>query len=66
MDTKELREKIKQRLIDRINNGMINEVQNILDNGLSMKRLDYFGLEYKHIGEYLKKNIRKDQLINDL
>ena len=66
MDTDKLRQKIKLRLIDRINNGMINEVQNLLRNGLSIKRLDYFGLEYKHVGEYLKKNITKDQLIDDL
>jgi len=66
MDTDKLRQKIKLRLIDRINDGMIDEVQNLLDNGLPMKRLDYFGLEYKYVGEYLKKNISKDQLINDL
>ena len=66
METSKLREKIKLRLIDRINSGMIEEVEILLENGLSMERLDYFGLEYKYVGKYLKKEINKDQLISEL
>ncbi len=66
MDRNLLREKIKLRLIERINTGMINEVKSLLNNGLKMERLDYFGLEYKFIGKYLRNEITKDKLIEDL
>ena len=61
-----LREKIKHRLIDRINNGMIEEINQLIKSGLPMERLDYFGLEYKHVGQYLRNEISKDKMIENL
>ena len=66
MDRDLLRDKIKLRLIERINAGMIDEVESLLNKGLKMERLDYFGLEYKFIGKYLRHEIKKDKLIEDL
>ena len=66
IDREILRQKIKQRLIDRINEGMIAEVEGLIDNGLPIERLDYFGLEYKFIAQYLKNKISKDLLITSL
>ena len=66
IDREVLRQKIKQRLIDRINEGMIAEVEGLIDNGLPIERLDYFGLEYKFIAQYLKNKISKDLLITSL
>ena len=66
IDREILRQKIKQRLIDRMNEGMIAEVEGLIDNGLPIERLDYFGLEYKFIAQYLKNKISKDLLITSL
>ena len=66
IDREVLRQKIKQRLIDRINEGMIAEVEGLIDNGLPIERLDYFVLEYKFIAQYLKNKISKDLLITSL
>ena len=66
VDREVLRQKIKQRLIDRINEGMITEVEGLIDNGLPIERLDYFGLEYKFIAQYLKNEISKELLITSL
>lgn len=66
VDREVLRQKIKQRLIDRINEGMINEVEGLIDHGLPIERLDYFGLEYKFIAQYLKNEISKELLITSL
>ena len=60
------RDLIKQRLIERLEQGLIEEVENLLKNGLKESRLDYFGLEYKFVGTYLKKEITKDELIDKL
>ena len=65
-DRQNVRDLIKNRLIDRIDNGLIQEVEGLLDNGVSYERLDYFGLEYKFIGKYLKNELTKNELIDKL
>ena len=66
VDREVLRQKIKKRLIDRINEGMIAEVKGLIKHGLPIERLDYFGLEYKFIAQYLKNEISKELLITSL
>lgn len=51
-----LKERIKNRLLFRIKKGMIKEIENLHKNGLSWKRMENLGLEYKYISLYLKKN----------
>jgi len=60
------RDLIKKRLIERLDKGLIQEVESLLKNGLDKARLDYFGLEYKFVGSYLKKELTKDELIDKL
>ena len=45
---------------------MIEEVQSLLDGGLHIDRLDYFGLEYKYVGSYLKNDLSKKKMIQEL
>ena len=66
IDRELLREKIKNRLEERVNNGMIQEVENLIKNGMPLERLDYFGLEYKFIGEYLKGITTRDEMVEGL
>ena len=47
------REKISKRLHERLQNGMIEEVQSLFDSGISSEELIYYGLEYKFITEHL-------------
>ena len=61
-----VRELIKIRLIDRIKDGMIDEVESLLDAGLHIDRLDYFGLEYKYVGRYIKNDLTKEDMIIEL
>tara|TARA_Y100001935_G_scaffold214627_1_gene185827 strand:- start:1500 stop:2432 length:933 start_codon:yes stop_codon:yes gene_type:complete len=60
------RDLIKKRLIERLDEGLINEVENLINRGLDISRLDYFGLEYKFIGLYLKNELTKEDLIEKL
>ena len=57
---------IKTRLHDRLSNGMVEEVEQLLDNGLSLSRLQYFGLEYKFIGQYLENQISYSDMVTKL
>ena len=47
------RQKISSRLHDRIANGLVEEVSELLSSGLSAEQLAYYGLEYKYVTLYL-------------
>ena len=58
--------RIKERLIKRFNEGMVEEVENLHKNGLSWERLDFFGLEYRYVSFYLQKKITYNELFETL
>lgn len=47
------RQRISERLKQRLSEGMIEEVRGLLNNGLTPDQLIYYGLEYKYITLYL-------------
>ena len=54
---------ISKRLVKRLNNGMIEEVRGLIENGLEPNRLHYFGLEYRFIGQYITSTIDYDTMV---
>jgi tRNA dimethylallyltransferase len=60
------REKITRRLHERLDNGLLEEVENLLKNHLNFDDLEYYGLEYKWLGLYLKNEISKEALFEGL
>lgn len=60
------RKNITIRLRERMDQGMIEEVQQLLDRGLSMEDLMYYGLEYKFIPLYLNGEIIRQELFTKL
>ena len=66
VERKEILLKIKDRLIYRLNNGMIEEVEKLISSGVTENRLNYFGLEYKYIGMYLYEKISYDEMVEKL
>ena len=62
----ELLHKIQYRLNERIKTGMIEEVQNLLNNGISPKRLHALGLEYRFISDYLIEKIDYKTMLDKL
>lgn len=53
----ELRNRIAQRLRERLDAGMIDEVAGLHAQGYSWERLDLLGLEYRFIARYLRGEI---------
>jgi tRNA dimethylallyltransferase len=45
---------IDRRLDERLKAGMINEIKKLIKIGVSHKKLESFGLEYRYISKYLK------------
>ncbi len=56
------RNKITARLKYRFENGMIEEVQQLLQSGISHERLQFLGLEYQYISKYLLNEISFNDL----
>lgn len=53
-----LRSRIKDRLEQRISQGLVEEVQGLHDGGTSWERLERLGLEYRFTAEYLQGKIK--------
>ena len=60
------RTKISQRLKSRLEEGMVEEVQGLLDSGVSPEDLLYYGLEYKYLTLYLTGQISCSQMYDGL
>ena len=60
------REKITRRLKSRLENGMVEEVQALLDEGIPAEDLIYYGLEYKFLTEYLTGQLTYDEMFQRL
>ncbi len=62
----ELRKKIHDLLISRIEAGMIDEVKKLHEGGLSWKRMEQLGLEYRYIARFLQNKITKEEMLTEL
>lgn len=61
-----LHEKIEKRLKQRLKQGLVEEVEELHQNGLSWKRLEEFGLEYKFTSLYLQGEISQEEMFDQL
>lgn len=66
LPVEERRARITRRLHERLQNGMIEEVKGLLDQGISAEKLIYYGLEYKFITEYLLGNLEYGTMVERL
>lgn len=60
------REKISDRLVKRLNEGMIDEIKNLLNSGIPAENLIYYGLEYKYITEYVIGKTSYEEMLHGL
>lgn len=60
------REKITRRLKARLDEGMVDEVKALLEEGISPEDLIYYGLEYKFVTEYLMGQTSYDEMFTRL
>jgi len=60
------RAKISKRLKDRLNEGMVDEVKDILNSGVKPEDLIYYGLEYKYLTLYVTGEIDFETMFREL
>ena len=60
------REKITRRLKARLEDGMVDEVRGLLNEGIPAEGLIYYGLEYKYLTEYIIGRLSFDEMFRQL
>jgi tRNA dimethylallyltransferase len=61
-----LRTKIHTRLLSRMKAGMVAEAKKLHRGGLSYKRMEQLGLEYRYLALLLQKKITKKEMLEQL
>lgn len=62
----ERRRRISMRLEQRLQSGMVAEVENLINSGIDPQDLIYYGLEYKFLTEYVIGKISYQQMYESL
>lgn len=60
------REKISRRLRTRLDEGMVDEVRNIMATGIKPEDLIYYGLEYKYLTLYIIGELTFEEMVAQL
>lgn len=66
IDRDERRRKITNRLRKRLDDGMVDEIKQLLASGIAAEDLIYYGLEYKYITEYVIGKTSYDDMFRGL
>lgn len=65
-DREVIKRKITERLKERLKSGMIEEVEELVKQGITFERLFCFGLEYRYVSLYLKGEINYNDMYQKL
>lgn len=60
------RAKISQRLRARLDEGMVDEVRQLIDQGVKPDDLIYYGLEYKFVTQYVIGQLSYEEMVTQL
>ena len=66
LERQEVRDRVTRRLKVRLENGMIEEIQGLLNAGLKPDQLRFYGLEYRFVTDYITGHISYDELFRQL
>jgi len=62
----ETKRRITKRLKQRLTAGMIEEVEKLMQKGISLEKLNYFGLEYKFVSQYIDGELNFNDMFQKL
>lgn len=66
VDREMRRERISARLRQRLQEGLVAEVENLLAQGVTPEQLIYYGLEYKYVTMYVTGQLSYDDMFHSL
>lgn len=61
-----LRERITLRLKERLNHGMVEEVERLRAAGIPWETLEFYGLEYRFVARHLKGELTRNDMLQKL
>lgn len=65
-DRESRRNRITQRLKERLSAGMVEETEDLLKSGIPENKLIYYGLEYKYLTLYIQGELSYEEMFNKL
>lgn len=65
-ERRQLRERITARLKKRLEEGLVDEIHRLMDQGLSPQQLMYYGLEYRYLTRYALQEISHEDMFRQL
>lgn len=65
-ERQQLRQRITERLRQRLANGMVEEVELLHSAGVPWERFDYYGLEYRYVAAFLQGRLNRNDLFQKL
>lgn len=66
IDRESRRVRITRRLLTRLEDGMVDEVKKLIDEGVAPDDLIYYGLEYKYLTKYVVGELPYDDMVRQL
>lgn len=66
VDREVRRDRITRRLHERLENGMVDEVRDLLEKGVTAEQLMYYGLEYKYLTQYIIGELSYNDMVRGL
>jgi tRNA dimethylallyltransferase len=66
LDRDIVKKRITERLKIRLEEGMIDEVKNLLSNGVTSDQLMFYGLEYRYVTQHVKREISYHEMFQKL
>ena len=66
LDRTILKERITVRLKDRLKNGMIEEIKSLLEQGITPEQLEFYGLEYRLVTQYVTEKLNYNDMYQKL
>lgn len=61
-----VKQRITQRLKERLEQGLIEEVEQLHQQGVSWETLNFYGLEYRFVAQYLQGQLTKNDMFQKL
>jgi len=65
-DRRVVRARITERLEQRLEEGMVQEVEGLLNKGVTAEELKFYGLEYRFITQYIQEEISYNEMFRRL
>ena len=65
-DRQVLRQRITRRLRQRLDEGMVEEIESLLTRGIAPEVLDFYGLEYRFLSQYVCGELGRNDMFQKL